>query len=74
MWFFLCHFFSLPSGGDSVNVNAETATMKSVSGGKTTELKLLMYEIGVTIICKQYQYIETGVYIFPIFKKKNLDY
>lgn len=56
MWFFLCHFFLffLPSGGDSVNVNAETATMKSVSGGKTTVLKFVMYESGVTIICKQY--------------------
>lgn len=57
MWFFLCHFllfFFLPSVGDSVNVNAETATMKSVSGGKTTVLKFMMYESGVTIICKQY--------------------
>lgn len=55
MWFFLCHFFLffLPSRGDSVNVNAET-TMKSVSGGKTTVLKFMMYESGVTIICKQY--------------------
>lgn len=56
MWFFLCHFFLffLPSRGDSVNVNAETATMKSVSGGKTTVLKFVMYKSGVTIICKQY--------------------
>lgn len=37
----LFSFFPLPSGGDSVNVNAETATMKSVSGGKDNCIKIL---------------------------------